>query len=298
MIPTLSHLDLHTAQSETEMQCILDLQSIAQCMIYAFTDLARVTRSHIPAANTPVKMDVLNVRQNSLLEAHDANLGNPRTLPASQSFSPIQKCGRPFGSNDSHPRKRKPTTHASEEPTLNPIVTYSLYPTHEEILDYGSVIEKTNPPPESHEILIYHASLDDVWCRNEMIIDDALAYAVAIEIMLIDDIKPRSVDECRRRTDWSNRKQAIQVELDSLVKHKVFGPVAPTPPHVNLVGYKWVFVRKRNENNKIMRYKACLIAQGFSQRPVIDYDETYSPVMDVITFRYLISLVVSEKLSM
>ena len=40
------------------------------------------------------------------------------------------------------------------------------------------------------------------------------------------------------------------------------------------------------------------MAQGFSQRPEIDYDETYSPVMDIITFRYLISLSVSEGLDM
>lgn len=59
--PTLSHLDPRTAQSEAEVQRILDLQSIAQSMPDAFTDLARVTRSHIPAANTPAKMDVPNV---------------------------------------------------------------------------------------------------------------------------------------------------------------------------------------------------------------------------------------------
>ena len=47
-----------------------------------------------------------------------------------------------------------------------------------------------------------------------------------------------------------------------------------------------------------MCYKARLVAQGFSQHPEIDYDETYSPVMDVISFHYLISLVVFEKLSM
>ena len=40
------------------------------------------------------------------------------------------------------------------------------------------------------------------------------------------------------------------------------------------------------------------MAQGFSQRPGIDYDETYSPVMDIITFRYLISLSVSKELDM
>ena len=44
----------------------------------------------------------------------------------------------------------------------------------------------------------------------------------------------------------------------------------------------------------ISRYKARLTAQGFSQRPGIDYDGMYSPVIDNIMFRYLISLSVSE----
>ena len=38
------------------------------------------------------------------------------------------------------------------------------------------------------------------------------------------------------------------------------------------------------------------MAQGFSQRPGIDYEDTYSPIMDTITFRYLISLAISEGL--
>ena len=47
-----------------------------------------------------------------------------------------------------------------------------------------------------------------------------------------------------------------------------------------------------------MRYKARLVAQGFSQRLGIDYEKTYSPVMDASTFRYLISLAVSKGLDM
>ena len=43
------------------------------------------------------------------------------------------------------------------------------------------------------------------------------------------------------------------------------------------------FFRKRNENNEVVRYKARLVAQGFSQRPCVDFEETYSPVMDGIT---------------
>ena len=57
-------------------------------------------------------------------------------------------------------------------------------------------------------------------------------------------------------------------------------------------------MRKRNENNKIVRYKAQLVAQGFSQILGIDYEETYSPVMDAITFRNLICLTVSKGLNM
>ena len=57
-------------------------------------------------------------------------------------------------------------------------------------------------------------------------------------------------------------------------------------------------MRKRNENHEVVRYKARLVAQGFSQRPGVDYEETYSPVVDATTFRFLISLVVCEKLEM
>ena len=78
----------------------------------------------------------------------------------------------------------------------------------------------------------------------------------------------------------------------------MFGPVGLTPEGVYPVGHKWGFVQKRDKNNMVVRYKARLVAQGFTQRPDIDFDETYSPVMDGITFRYLISLAVNMNLQM
>ena len=39
-----------------------------------------------------------------------------------------------------------------------------------------------------------------------------------------DDVKPRFIAECQQRMDWPKWKDAIQVELDSLTKRKVFGP--------------------------------------------------------------------------
>ena len=56
----------------------------------------------------------------------------------------------------------------------------------------------------------------------------------------------------------------MQAELNSLMKRDVFGPVIQTPKGVKPIGYKCVFVQKHNENNEIIRYKARLVAQGFS----------------------------------
>ena len=129
--------------------------------------------------------------------------------------------------------------------------------------------------------------------------DDIFAYAAALDISEeIEDHEPRSIYECKRRNNWPKWKDAIEAELKSLEKRQVFGPIVQTPAGVKPVGYRWVFVHKRNEKSEVVRYKARLVAQGFSQRPGIDYEETYSPVMDATTFIFLISLSILEGLRM
>ena len=137
------------------------------------------------------------------------------------------------------------------------------------------------------------------WDQNNFDVNNIFAFQVALDIIQNDDDpEPQNTNECRQINDWPKWREAMQAELHSLIKRDVFGPVVQTPASIKPVGNKWVFVRKRNENNDIIRYKARLVAQGFSQRPGIDYEETYSPVMDAITFRFLISLAVSEELDM
>ena len=148
--------------------------------------------------------------------------------------------------------------------------------------------------PENEEISINYIMSKHIWNRNRIDVDDMFAYNIALNIENEEDQEPKSVNECMHIKDWPKWKNAMETELNSLMKREVFGPVVRTPEGIKPVGYKWVFIRKHNEKNEIVRYKARLVAQGFSQRPGIDYEETYSPVVDATTFRYLISLVIQE----
>ncbi|KAL2226409.1 UNVERIFIED_CONTAM: Retrovirus-related Pol polyprotein from transposon TNT 1-94 [Sesamum indicum] len=151
---------------------------------------------------------------------------------------------------------------------------------------------------DSYEMSINYAHNSLGWYRKEIEMNDIFAYSVAVQIMDEDENDPQTMEECRHRNDWKSWKKAIQDELDSLNKREVFGPIIPTPKDVKPVGYKWVFIRKRNERNEVVRYKARLVAQGFTQKPEIDFTETYSPVVDATTLRFLISLSVIEQLQM
>ena len=93
--------------------------------------------------------------------------------------------------------------------------------------------------------------------HSDIIINNIFAFQVTMYIMRnYENQEPQIVDECQKKKDWPKWKETIQTELNSLAKWKVFGPVAQTPRNIKLVGYKWVFVRKRNKNDEIIRYKA------------------------------------------
>ena len=68
------------------------------------------------------------------------------------------------------------------------------------------------------------------------------------------------------------------------------------PPDAQPISNKWVFVRKRNKIGEIIKYKARLVARGYSQRPGQDYNETYSPVVRVDTLRAILALVPIKRL--
>jgi Reverse transcriptase (RNA-dependent DNA polymerase) len=167
--------------------------------------------------------------------------------------------------------------------------------TPEEVVD--KVPEETQAPND-YEISINFVQNGIIWNQNKIRIDEIFSYAIAIEVINEEDYVSKTPEECMHRNDWSKWKDALKTELDSLEKRNIFGPVILTPKNINPLGYKWVFAIKRNEKNEIVRYKVRPVTQYFTQIPGVDYEEMYSPVVDAITLRFLISLIIIENLQM
>lgn len=85
----------------------------------------------------------------------------------------------------------------------------------------------------------------------------------------------------------------MEEEFSSLLGNHTWGLV-PRPQSANIVSCKWIFKRKFNVDGSLERYKAMWLLRGFSQRPSIDFDETFSPVVKPATVRTVLSLALSR----
>ena len=79
------------------------------------------------------------------------------------------------------------------------------------------------------------------------------------ELCLISQVEPKSADEACKDDHWI---QAMKEELDKIVKNETW-ELVPKPKDKNVIGTKWVFRNKTNEQGEIVRNKAKLICKGY-----------------------------------
>ncbi|XP_066344265.1 uncharacterized protein [Miscanthus floridulus] len=85
---------------------------------------------------------------------------------------------------------------------------------------------------------------------------------------------------------------AMHEELENFARNQVW--VLVDPPPCKPIGTKWVFKNKQGEDGHVVRNKARLVAQGFSQKEGIDYGETFAPVARLEAIHILLAFAASR----
>lgn len=101
---------------------------------------------------------------------------------------------------------------------------------------------------------------------------------------------PRTYRAALADPQW---RTVMQDEFDALLSNRTWDLV-PRPHKANIVTGKWLFKHKFKSDGSLDRYKARWVLRGFTQRPRIDFDEMFSPVVKPATVRTVLSLAVSR----
>jgi hypothetical protein len=78
-------------------------------------------------------------------------------------------------------------------------------------------------------------------------------------------------------------------EMDALDKNEAWDLMDLSTGR-NPIGNKWVFKNKLNAEGKVKKYKARLVAKGYSQVEGIDFGEIFSPVANLTSIIFLLSI--------
>eukprot|EP00253_Pinus_taeda_P005995 PITA_05995 len=78
-------------------------------------------------------------------------------------------------------------------------------------------------------------------------------------------------------------------ELEQIEKNNTW-ELAPRPKDKNVIGTKWIFKDKLNENGEVIRNKARLVCKGYAQQEGIDFKENFAPVARIEAIRMFLAL--------
>uniref|UniRef100_A0A2N9EJB6 Reverse transcriptase Ty1/copia-type domain-containing protein n=2 Tax=Fagus sylvatica TaxID=28930 RepID=A0A2N9EJB6_FAGSY len=170
-----------------------------------------------------------------------------------------------------------PSLHCIPEPPASPSAVLSLPP---------------HPPTTSTHPMITRSNNNIT--TPKLPTDGTVRYPLPKALLATTDPissipKPTCFTAASKDPQWL---KAMNIEFEALLKNQTWALVPPHPKQ-NVVGCKWVFRIKRHADGSIERYKARLVAKGFHQRPGIDYDETYSPVIKPTTVCTVLSIAIS-----
>ncbi|KAJ4729013.1 Retrovirus-related Pol polyprotein from transposon TNT 1-94 [Melia azedarach] len=129
--------------------------------------------------------------------------------------------------------------------------------------------------------------------------EDMVAYALQVaEEVDTDSNKPSTYKEavtCTESTQWL---AAMGDEMESLHKNQTW-ELTKRPRDRKIITCKWVYKKKEGETSvEGIKYKARVVARGFTQREGVDYNEIFSPVVRHTSIRVLLAIVAHQDLEL
>jgi transposase InsO family protein len=100
--------------------------------------------------------------------------------------------------------------------------------------------------------------------------------------------------QCTEKEKWI---LAMDEELKSIQDNNTW-TLVDLPKYRNAIGCRWVFKVKQGDTIETSRYKARLVAQGFTQQYGEDFDEVFAPVTRSSTFRILLAIASAQNLTL
>jgi hypothetical protein len=82
--------------------------------------------------------------------------------------------------------------------------------------------------------------------------------------------------------------KAINEELDQIEKNNTWEMVQ-RPEGKNVIGSKWIFKNKLNEQGQVIRNNARLVCKGYAQIEGLEFDETFVPVARLEAIRMFLA---------
>ena len=105
--------------------------------------------------------------------------------------------------------------------------------------------------------------------------------------------EPTTYAEATSSTEAEQWARAMDEEINALAANKTW-TLTKLPHGKEAIGCKWVYKLKTDGNDKTTRFKARLVAQGYSQKYGHDYDEIFAPVAKPTTLRLLLTIAGSK----
>ena len=115
------------------------------------------------------------------------------------------------------------------------------------------------------------------------------AHCCASRIMIPEPLTFAEAMASEHACEW---RAAMDEEISNLMKFDCYDKVPRTQAieHGRLVKSKWVFKVKYNSDGTVQRFRARLVAKGFTQVPGSDFYETFSPVFSYTSFRAVLAI--------